>query len=143
MASTNSSKTTNTLNQISSNRNKRLSFFWFLAAADDELLRKCPDTEQYKQASIGAAILLTTIAAGLSGYFAFDLLLDNWTAIPIAIFWSLIIFNLDRFMVGSIRKEEGRSKWQELLIASPRILLATFIALLISRPIEVKIFANH
>ncbi len=127
----------------SSFKDWRLSFFWFLAAADEDLLRRCPSTEQYKHATIGAAILLTAVAAAISGYFAFYLLLKNWVALPVALFWSIIIFNLDRFMVGSIRKDEDDSPWKQIKVALPRLVLATLIAFLISRPIEVKIFENQ
>jgi hypothetical protein len=140
-----------TTNQTSTNgsrytklRAKYYPFFWFIAAADETILRRCSMTEQDKQAGIGLTILFTAIAAILSGFFAFHLIFHNWAiALPIAIFWGLIIFNLDRFMVGTLKKDSNGRIWKELLVASPRILLAFLIAILISKPIEVKILENQ
>lgn len=118
-------------------------FFWFVAAADETLLFQCPVAEQDKQASIGITVLCTAFAAILSSYYAVHSLFASVPiALFIAVFWGIIILNLDRFMVGSIRKNKQR-KWKELIVASPRILLAIFIAILISKPLEVKIFQNQ
>jgi hypothetical protein len=59
----------------------------------------------------------------------------------------LIIFNLDRFIVSTFRKiEKGNfweRLWRELLQASPRIVLSIIIAIIISKPIEIKIFESR
>lgn len=125
-------------------RAKYFPFFWFLGAADEDILRRCSITEQDKQAGFGAAILLTALAAVLSGFFAFQLIFYNWMiALPVALFWGMIIFNLDRFMVGTLKKDPNSNRLNEMLVASPRIVLAFLIAILISKPIEVKIMENQ
>jgi uncharacterized membrane protein len=119
-------------------------FFWFIAAADESMLNRCPVTEQDKQASVGIAILCTTIAAMISSYYAVQSLFYKETvAVPLAIFWGLIIFNLDRFMVGSLRKDKQKKLGREIKVALPRIILAFLIAILISKPLEVKIFQHQ
>jgi hypothetical protein len=55
--------------------------------------------------------------------------------------WSLLIFNLDRFIVSTIRKRD--SFWGEFLQATPRIILAIIIAIVISKPLEIKIFEKE
>jgi hypothetical protein len=55
--------------------------------------------------------------------------------------WGLLIFNLDRFIVSTIRKRTAF--WSEFLQASPRILLAVIIAIVISKPLEIKIFEKE
>jgi hypothetical protein len=55
--------------------------------------------------------------------------------------WGLLIFNLDRFIVSTIKK--NNSKWKEFLQATPRIILAVIIALVISKPLELKIFEKE
>lgn len=59
----------------------------------------------------------------------------------------MIIFNLDRFIVSTFRKVADGKWWQkflrELLHASPRIILAIIIAIVISKPVEIKIFENR
>ena len=56
-------------------------------------------------------------------------------------FSGLLIFNLDRFIVSTIKKND--SKWKELLQATPRIILAVIIAMVISKPLELKIFEKE
>jgi hypothetical protein len=100
--------------QSSTFRQKIYPFFWFIAAADRDLLFRCPVPEQDKLASVGLAILCTTIAATFSCFYAvFSLFNSAVSAVPVAIFWGLIIFNLDRFMVGSIKKERQRNIGRE------------------------------
>ncbi|QEM09041.1 DUF4407 domain-containing protein [Mucilaginibacter rubeus] len=125
-------------------RKKYFPFLWFIAAADEGLLLHCPIPEQDKQAGIGVAILCTSIAACISSYYAIHSLFGTWTtALPLALFWGLIILNLDRFMVVSMRKTRENNWLQNIWVVSPRIVLALFIAVLISKPLEVRIFLNQ
>ena len=62
-------------------------------------------------------------------------------AIIFGVVWSLLIFNLDRFIVSTIRKRD--SFWGEFLQATPRIILAIIIAIVISKPLEIKIFEKE
>ena len=55
--------------------------------------------------------------------------------------WGLLIFNLDRFIVSTIKKND--SKWKEFLQAFPRLILAMIIAIVISKPLELKIFEKE
>ncbi len=55
--------------------------------------------------------------------------------------WSLLIFNLDRFIVSTIRKRDQFGR--EFLQATPRIILAIIIAIVISKPLEIKIFEKE
>jgi hypothetical protein len=117
-------------------------FFWFCSGAHVGTLKKYP-IEQNKYVGIGATIFFTALFASLSGgyamYFVFS---GNPFAVVFAIFFGLIwgtaIFNLDRYIVSSIDKEGSAN--QQILQASPRILLAIMIGVVISRPLELKIF---
>ena len=72
-------------------------------------------------------------------YFVFS---GSPAAVLFAIFfgliWGLAIFNMDRYIVSSISKSGTTN--QQILQATPRILLAIMIGLVISRPLELKIF---
>ena len=52
-----------------------------------------------------------------------------------------MIFNLDRFIVSTIKKNDN--KWKEVLQVTPRIILAIIIAVVISYPLELKIFEKE
>lgn len=117
-------------------------FFWFCSGAHIETLKKYP-IEHNKYVGIGATIFFTALFASLSGgyamYFVFS---GNDFAVAFAILfgmiWGLAIFNMDRYIVGSINKRGTTN--QQILQASPRILLAIMIGVVISRPLELKIF---
>src|SRR5690606_35188722 len=67
---------------------------------------------------------------------------DNYiSAIAFGLVWGLLIFNLDRFIVSTIKKKDNFKS--ELLQASPRILLAVIIAIVIAKPLELKIFEKE
>ena len=117
-------------------------FFLFCSGVSRDLINKCPSFEINKYITIGITIFFTTILAFISSFYAFRLILENISLIFLgAIFWSLIIFNLDRYIVLSLRPTE--SLFKNLIIASPRIIIAVILAVVISKPIEIKLFENE
>jgi hypothetical protein len=62
-------------------------------------------------------------------------------ALCFGVVWATIIFNLDRYIVSSLRKEGNWKK--ELLYATPRFIIAILISLVIAKPLEVRIFASR
>ena len=120
---------------------KLISFFWFCSGAETEILKKCP-TETSKYTGIGATVFFTGVFAFLSASYALYTVFDSfWAATGFGIVWGLMIFNLDRFIVSSMRKEGKMS--QEFLMATPRLILAILISVIIARPLELKIFEKE
>ncbi|CAM3558982.1 DUF4407 domain-containing protein [Pontibacter korlensis] len=114
-------------------------FFWWCAGADDTILEKCSKSEHIKYAGVGATVLFTGLLASISGGYALYTVFDSVPmAVAFGLFWGAVIFNLDRFIVSTLRKE-GKF-WKELLMVTPRILLALVLAVVISKPLELKIF---
>ncbi|WP_276498621.1 DUF4407 domain-containing protein [Pontibacter litorisediminis] len=114
-------------------------FFWWCAGADDTILEKCSKSEHLKYAGVGATVLFTGVLASISGGYALYTVFDSAPmAVAFGLLWGAVIFNLDRFIVSTLRKE-GRF-WKELLQVTPRILLALVLAVVISKPLELKIF---
>lgn len=117
-------------------------FFILCSGADKPLLEGCSEGEQTKYAGIGATVFFTAVMAFIASAYALFTVFDN--AIPALLFgfvWGLLIFNLDRFIVSTIRKRNSFSS--ELLQATPRIILAIIIAIVISKPLEIKIFEKE
>ncbi|UIR55573.1 DUF4407 domain-containing protein [Sphingobacterium sp. SRCM116780] len=117
-------------------------FFLYCAGVHEETLKKYPQ-ELNKYVAIGATIFFTGLFAALSGgyamYFVFSGGSLDWLlAIVFGIIWGLMIFNMDRYIVLSINK--SKTGFFQLLQALPRILLAILIGMVISRPLELKIF---
>lgn len=121
-------------------KNTRL-FLWFCSGAFIPLLKKSP-SESNKYIGIGGAVLFTGILAALSaGYALYTIFESVWSAALFAVLWGLLIFNLDRFIVSSMRKKG--SAWSEWKMAIPRLALAVLLALVISKPLELKIFERE
>lgn len=105
------------------------------------ILKKTP-SEWNKFAGIGGIVLFTAVFAALSsGYALFTVFDDMLIAVSFALIWGLMIFNLDRYIVSSIKKTG--SWWNQILMAIPRLILATFLGIIISKPLELKIFEKE
>ena len=116
-----------------------LRFFLFCSAADVELLNKCPNSEVNKYAGVGATVFFTGILACASGGYALFTAFDSiFLSVILGILWGSLVFNLDRFLVSTIKKSRG--KFQEVVQITPRLLLAVLLSLVISVPLELKIF---
>jgi hypothetical protein len=127
-------------------------FLWRCAGATVSILRRSEcATDHNKVAAIGATVLLTGILAGMTGGYAFFKAFKLYeVAVVLGCFWGLLIFNLDRFMVMTIRKKDVSSlslgdrvkaKAMEVAGSTPRLLLAVLLSLFIAKPLELQIFA--
>jgi hypothetical protein len=118
------------------------SFLIFCSGVSRKILEKCPESEVIKHSSIGTSVLFTAILAMVSSHFAFSLIFDSfWTVTALALFWGLIIFNLDRYIVSTLRKKGNF--FVELVQISPRLILSVAIALVIAKPLELQIFKSE
>lgn len=105
------------------------------------ILRKTP-SEWNKFAGIGGVIIFTAAFATLSAGYALFTVFDNlYTASGFGILWGLMIFNLDRYIVSSIKKTG--TFWNQFLMATPRLILAAFLGVIISKPLELKVFEKE
>ncbi|WP_303318338.1 DUF4407 domain-containing protein [Flavivirga abyssicola] len=117
-------------------------FFIICSGSDTDILDKCSTGEQNKYAGIGATVFFTAIMAFIAASYALYTVFDNlFIAIAFGFIWGLLIFNLDRYIVSTIKKTGNIT--DELIQASPRILLAVIIAIVISKPLELKIFEKE
>lgn len=117
-------------------------FFILCSGADTSILKTCSEGEQNKYAGVGATVFFTAVMALIASSYALYTVFDNvYIAVFFGIIWGLLIFNLDRFIVSTIKKRD--SFGSELLQATPRIILAVIIAVVISKPLEMKIFEKE
>lgn len=131
-------------------KNPLKEFFWWCSGADRPLLRMCP-AEHSKYMGIGSVIFFTALMAMVSSFFAISYVLGNHNlssehekfgvCVIFAIFWGLMIFFLDRFITNTMYSDgKVTISWLELRSALPRILVSIFIGIVISAPLELKIF---
>lgn len=131
---------------------------WWCAGADRPLLRMCP-ADHSKYAGIGTVILFTALMASFSSFIAMQLVLGvgskgllNWESFLgdpspyiiagiFGIFWGLMIFFLDRFITNTMYSDgKVTISWLEFRSALPRILISVLLGIVISAPLELKIF---
>ena len=139
------------MNEISANGQETVKwggllneFLWLCAGVNKKQIRQCP-TEYAKYAGQGGLILFTGLMAALSGGYAFFTIFNSTSlAIAFGIFWGLLIFNLDRFIVNTMYSDGKHTiSGYELLAGLPRIIIAIFLGIVISTPLELKIFEDR
>jgi len=117
-------------------------FFLMCSGADTTILKNSSKAEQIKFAGIGGTVFFTAVMATIAASYALFTVFNNYfTAIAFGLIWGLLIFNLDRFIVSTIKKRDR--KWQEIAQVTPRIILAIIIAVVISKPLEMKLFEKE
>ena len=117
-------------------------FFILCSGADTDILNKCPKGEQNKYAGIGATVFFTAVMAFVACSYALYTVFDNiYTAIFFGFIWGLLIFNLDRYIVSTIKKTGH--VFNAFIQAIPRLILAVIIAVVIAKPLELKIFEKE
>ncbi len=90
------------------------------------------------------AVVIATILAWLSGYFVMHIVYDSIAAsIIFGTVWAVIVFCESRFSHISL-KSDGRVEITKEEIKSNlwQIIAATLVALLVSIPLELKIFSK-
>lgn len=116
-------------------------FFWLCSGVNRKVIRQCP-TEYAKYAGIGGTIFFTACMAALSGGYAISTVFDKTEiAVIFGLFWGLLIFNLDRLIVNTMYSDgKVTISWKEFCSGLPRIFMAVFLGIVISTPLELKIY---
>ncbi len=129
------------INLVNNKMNWLQKFLLVCSGGNVHILRKSP-SEWTKFAGIGGIVLFTAVFATLSAGYAMFTVFDNlWISIGFSVLWGLMIFNLDRYIVSSIKKTG--TWWNQLVMAIPRLILAIFLGIIISKPLELKIFEKE
>jgi hypothetical protein len=141
--------------ELSDMQNRIKNFFLICSGASQEILSK-PECgiEHNKYIGIGATVFFTAALASISGGYAlYTVFRSASLSIAFGMFWGLIIFNLDRYIVSTLKKQRVsadatfgtrlRATADEFVRALPRLALAIFISIVITKPIELKLFERE
>lgn len=131
-------------------------FLWWCAGADAQLLQLCTTSEHIRYQGVGAFVFFTGVLAFMSGGYAIftvfrpldpnaPVLIPALGGLAFGTFWALMIFNLDRYIVSSTGKGDGKEtiSLSELLNAAPRLVMAGLIGVVMSAPIELRLFERE
>lgn len=112
-----------------------------LGGADGAILDRVP-SEQPRFVQMFFVLAGTALVSALSMLFALTTGVQVlvWLAVPLAIVWALLIFNLDRFLTSTMRST--RNVWRLLGLALPRVLMAAIIGFVVAEPIVLQAFHN-
>lgn len=112
-----------------------------LGGAEGQVLDRVP-TETPRYVQMFFVLLGTAVVSALSMFFALltGVQLVAWVAIPLAIVWALIIFNLDRFLTSTMKS--SRNVWKLIGLAIPRVIMAAIIGVVVAEPLVLQVFHN-
>lgn len=116
-------------------------FMAWLGGGDQALLEQVPQ-ERARFVQMAGVLLTTAGIAVVSMAFALrdGVKAPLTAAVVLALLWGVVIFNLDRFLVLSMG--DTRNRVRLVLITLPRLALAVVLALVISTPLVLRIFAS-
>jgi hypothetical protein len=103
-----------------------------LSKTDSQLIQLCSDTAYKTQAGYGLFILIVGVFAFCSSSYALSTTFDVNGIYFIAAVYAALIMLIDREIVSVATKSRG--------MVATRIVLAVFIGLVVSVPIELRIF---
>ncbi|NBW71785.1 MAG: DUF4407 domain-containing protein, partial [Flavobacteriia bacterium] len=119
-------------------------FVWS-SGANKDILSAVP-MEKNKYFGIGGTIIFTALMASFAGGYAFFTAFKSvYLSVPFGIFWGMLIFNLDRYIVASFGVGDGKKtiSKQEWIEAAPRLAMAIVLGFVISTPLELKLFEKE
>jgi len=112
-----------------------------LGGADLEVLEEVPiETSRFVQMFF--VLAGTALVSALSMFFALitGVGVLVWVAIPVAVVWALIIFNLDRFLTSTMKASTSVLKL--IWLALPRVVMAAIIGIVVAEPLVLQVFHN-
>ncbi|MFF0909561.1 DUF4407 domain-containing protein [Microbacterium enclense] len=112
-----------------------------LGGADNDVLDEVPE-ETPRFVQMFFVLFGTALVSALSMMFALltGVRVAIWLAVPLAIVWGLIIFNLDRFLTSTMRSTKNIGRL--LGLAVPRVIMAALIGIVVAEPLVLQIFQN-
>lgn len=117
-------------------------FLWWLTGATTHILAQCP-TDHRKYSAIGVTMLLIPSMAAFSAGFAVEQTFDSlMVAVVVGMLWFMLVFNVDRLILISIRKREGGAV-KEFFMALPRLVMVVILSILITEPLLQKLFEGE
>lgn len=118
-----------------------------MSGDDYSIVRQCDDSVVNRFMIIGGFVAVIFIMCFVSTYYAFArLFASNFIAVPIAIFFALMIINIYLLLLYTFSKNsfpsisDNKSRIISIII---RVIFICFLAIIISKPIESFLFSSQ
>ena len=116
-------------------------FLVFCAGSDEDILQKCPRSEQIKHAGFGALVLVPATLGFFSMTYAISTFVPNpYLYILAGLVWACIVFIFDRFIVSSFRKRQTILKDVTSATFISRIIFSAFVGVAVAHPLVLLYF---
>ncbi len=118
-------------------------FLIFCAGSDEDILQKCPRSEQIKHAGFGALVLVPATLGFFSMTYAISTFIPNPCLYIVAgLIWAGIVFIFDRFIVSSFRKKRTLLKDVTSATFISRIIFSAFVGVAVAHPLVLLYFRD-
>lgn len=117
----------------------------FCAGADLHTLERCSKRTISKRAALGALVLTPAAMALVSSYCFLITIFkaDVLAATSGCLLWSLVVFNIDRYLIATYEKGSSSKKAAMCIPVMARLFLAGFIGYTISHPMVLRLFNDN
>ncbi|MDO9106459.1 MAG: DUF4407 domain-containing protein [Methylovulum sp.] len=124
---------------------KLQSFLIGCSGADTETLMACASPVRMKYAQLGFLILIPAIFGFISASYWLSTVFGKdphgiYIALGGGLFWGIVIFSLDRFLVMTIKKSESVLRDLFSVSVISRMALAVLIGYVVAHPLVLKMF---
>ena len=127
-------------------RKRITNFLWILSGEDYRIIKQCHKKAQILFGSIGLFVFLIFLLCFISSYFSFLKIFDNSTiGIPLGLFFAWMLTNIYLLLLYTLAKDvlpNNHNRKARVFSLTLRLALVTFIAIIMSKPLEVLIFQN-
>ena len=98
-------------------------------------------TERPRYTALACVMICTALLGGISMFFALSEVVGSARAwiVPLALFWSVLVLCIDRWLVSSMAGHRLRSRLPAALL---RLLVAAVIGFIIAEPLVLQIFGT-
>lgn len=122
------------------------SLLWILSGEDYRIINQCHKKSRILFGFIGLFVLLIFLLCFVSSYFSFLKIFDNnIIGIPLGLFFAWMLTNIYLLLLYTLAKDvlpNNHNPKARIFSLTLRLALVTFIAVIMSKPLEILIFQN-
>ncbi|WP_162055890.1 DUF4407 domain-containing protein [Pontibacter pamirensis] len=123
-----------------------VEFLWILSGDDYRIIRRCSERTKITFAAIGGIVAIITLLCLVGSYFTFTNVFGSvLIGLPVSLFFAWMISNIYLLILYTLSKDvlpHVASTGGHLFSKGVRIGFVVFIAIVVSKPIEVHLYSD-